>query len=91
MAKNQGGQGGEQVMIGVSFTGLVKCEDENCGLLFIKETSYLFQIPGAEPKDQPPQTVKITCPEKHTKVKFIQSIEKTPITVMEEDGAHGER
>jgi hypothetical protein len=47
---------------------------------------YLFQIPGAKDTDQPPAEVAIKCPAGHEKVKFIQSIEKTPLTAAVDDG-----
>jgi hypothetical protein len=73
-------------MIGVSFIGLFKCEDDDCGKLFIKSIDYYFPMPGAPDDQQPPAEVAITCPGGHEKVKFIQSIEKTPLTAALDDG-----
>ena len=75
-----------EVMIGVSFVGLFKCEEDDCGKLFIKSVDYYFQMPGVKEEEQPPAEVPIQCPDGHDKVKFIQSIEKTPLTAAMDDG-----
>ena len=76
----------QEVMIGVSFVGLFKCEDDDCGMLFIKSVDYYFQVPGVREDEQPPVAVPIGCPKGHGKVKFIQSIEKIPLTAAVDDG-----
>lgn len=86
MARHQ--EDAAEVMVGLVFIGLFKCEEEECGQLFIKSIDYLFQIPGAAQNEQPPIAVGIECPEGHKKVKFIQSLDKTPLTVTSES-QHG--
>jgi hypothetical protein len=76
----------EVMVVGVSFIGLFKCEDDDCGKLFIKSIDYYFPIPNAPDDQQPAAEVAITCPNGHEKVKFIQSIEKTQLTALIDDG-----
>lgn len=62
----------EAPVVGVAFIGLFKCEDEECGALFVREVNYLFQGEGA-------QAALIECPYKHKRVKFIQTVDKAPL------------
>lgn len=72
----------QEVMIGVSLVGLFKCEEEDCGQLFTRSVDHFFPIPGAPANEQPPEAVVIKCPAGHKKVKFIQSVEKIPLTAV---------
>jgi len=69
-------EGQPQVVVGVSFTGLFKCEESSCGRLFIQTRDYLFP---EDPEKDKPSVLK--CPQGHYNIKFIQSIDKTPLTV----------
>ena len=69
----------EMVTVGVYFTALFKCEEEDCGILFATTVEHVFpDVETAEPKEP---YVKVECPAGHTKVKFIQQIEKNSMIV----------
>ena len=57
--------------VGLAFTALFKCEDEQCGALWIQCVEYVFTTPQAP--------VQIKCPHGHTKIKFIQTVERNSL------------
>ena len=59
-----------QVQIGVNLVALFKCEQEDCAVLFVDSVDCLFEAP---------EPTIVACPNGHTKVKFIQSIERVAL------------
>ena len=69
----------EMVTVGVYFTALFKCEEEDCGRLFVTTAEHIF--PDVETAEAKETHTQIKCPKGHGKVRFIQSVERNPMVI----------
>jgi hypothetical protein len=58
---------------------VLKCEEEECGKLFCVPVDIMYNEP---------QSFEFECPDKHKKLKFIQSLSRAPIIPVLDDQRH---